>query len=153
VDNVVSSVQLTGDAKRGKITVTDMRHPSGVRFSSTQSFVVSYVPAGTQNPVTVVLTPLPGSAGAPVTTTDDEDGSSLRSVGGAYSPVLWYYILPGAPTSSPTVSGNHVYFAIGQNIVALDVNPAETDPSVRVGFGEQVAGSEMRVLSSHLHRL
>ena len=138
VDNVVSSVQLSGDAKRGKITVTDMRHPSGVRFSSTQSFVVSYVPAGTQNPVTVVLTPLPGSAGVPVTATADEDGSSVRSVGGAYSPVLWYYILPGAPTSSPTVSGNHIYFAIGQNIVALDVNPAESDPSVRVGFGEQV---------------
>ena len=54
------SPHARGDAKRGKITVTDMRHPSGVRFSSTQSFVVSYVPAGTQNPVTVVLTPLPG---------------------------------------------------------------------------------------------
>ena len=137
-DSVVSSVQLNGDARRGRITVTDMRHPSGVRFSSAQSFVVSYVPAGSQNPVTVVLSPLPSSAANPIVESVSDDGSSVRNLGGGFTPVLWYYVLPGAVTSSPTLSGNHIYVGMGPNIVALDVNPAESDPAVRVGFGEQI---------------
>jgi hypothetical protein len=135
-DAVSSSLQLSGDPKRGRIVVTDMRHPSGARFSATQSFVVTYTPSGTQSPLTVVLTPMPVLPGG--TTTGDE--GSVRVIGGNYNPVLWYYVLPGRPTAGPTLSGGHVYLVVDANLVAVDADPSENDPGVRPGFGEQVMG-------------
>lgn len=135
-DAVSASLQLTGDPKRGRLVVTDMRHPSGARFSSTQSFVVTYTPSGAQSAVTVVLTPTPVSAGG---TTTNEEGT-VRVIGGNYTPVLWYYVLPGRPTAGATLSGGFIYLVVDGNIVAVDSDPSENDPGVRVGFGEQVIG-------------
>jgi hypothetical protein len=62
--------------------------------------------------------------------------------------LLWYYVLPGQPDSSPTLIGDYVYYTMqygsGNNtqqphyVVAVDVNPASNDPQVRSGFGEPV---------------
>jgi len=136
-NNPVSSTQnLVGDASRGRISVTDMR-VSGRRFSSSLSFVVTYVPAGGTSDKTVVITPTPllpfNGAGA--------DIDSRGIVNGGYSPLLWYYVLPGTPTSSVTLAGDMLYLAVlngTPKIVALDADPASNDPAVRPGLGLQV---------------
>ncbi|MFY7951923.1 MAG: hypothetical protein ACOVT5_05405, partial [Armatimonadaceae bacterium] len=71
--------------------------------------------------------------------TTNEEGT-VRVIGGNYTPILWYYVLPGRPTAGATLSGGFIYLVIDGNIVALDSDPSENDPGVRVGFGEQVLG-------------
>ncbi|WP_309717547.1 PQQ-binding-like beta-propeller repeat protein [Armatimonas sp.] len=134
--SVSSTQNLVGDASRGRISVTDMR-VSGRRFSSSLSFVVTYVPAGGTSDKTVVITPTPllpfNGAGA--------DIDSRGIVNGGYSPLLWYYVLPGTPTSSVTLAGDMLYLGVlngTPKVVALDADPASNDPTVRSGLGLQV---------------
>lgn len=141
--NISITQQLAGDANRGRIVVTDLRVPGG-RLSSTLSFVMTYVPAGGTTDKTVILTPtalLPNNGQG--NEVDDRDNGGNRILSSGYSPILWYYILPGVPTSSPSLSGGVIYMGIGLNggnnaIVAVDASPALNDPGVRIGFGQQI---------------
>ena len=133
---ISSSANLTGDASRGRIVVTDMR-ANGRRFSSSLSFVVTYVPAGGTGDKTVVVTPTPL---LPFTGAEN-DIETRGLVNGGYSPLLWYYVLPGEPTSSLTLTGDMLYLGIRDTdakVVALDADPASNDPGVRSGLGLQV---------------
>jgi len=141
--NVSVTQQLVGDANRGRIVVTDLRVPGG-RLSSTLSFVVTYVPAGGKTDKTVVLTPTPllpnNGTGSEV---DDRENGGTRLLSSGYSPILWYYVLPGTPTSAPSLNGSILFMGMGVNgggnaVVAVDANPASNDPGVRSGFGQQV---------------
>lgn len=138
LNSTSSNQNLSGDADRGRLVITDMRVNGGY-FSSSLSFVVTYTPAGASQQETVVISPsalLPSTDGSEV---DARDASLAEN--GNYSPLLWYYVLPGAPTSSVTLSGDLLYLGMtelgtGRNVlVGLDADPASNDPSVRVGMG------------------
>nr|WP_309690783.1 hypothetical protein [Armatimonas sp.] len=127
---------MVGDATRGRIVMTDLRTAGG-RFSTSLSFVVTFVPAGGNADETVVISPsalLPNNGAG-----TDVDPRGLP-VNGSYSPLLWYYVLPGLPTSAPTLAGDILYLGIAsggrENLVALDAEPTSNDPTIRAG--EQV---------------
>ncbi|WP_395093096.1 hypothetical protein [Armatimonas sp.] len=127
---------MVGDATRGRIVMTDLRTAGG-RFSTSLSFVVTFVPAGGNADETVVISPsalLPNNGAG-----TDVDPRGLP-VNGSYSPLLWYYVLPGLPTSAATLAGDVLYLGIAsggrENLVALDAEPTSNDPTIRAG--EQV---------------
>jgi hypothetical protein len=139
VQTVTAQVQngnapVTGDAARGRITINNLQVPGG-RFSTAQSFVVTYRPIGGTADRTIVIRPTPTVPG----TGDTIDATAqIAAIGGGYNPLLWYYVLPVVPSSSPTLIGNAIYFVSDQGVIAVDADPSVNDPSVRVGFGEQV---------------
>uniref|UniRef100_UPI003752D6FE hypothetical protein n=1 Tax=Armatimonas sp. TaxID=1872638 RepID=UPI003752D6FE len=127
---------MVGDATGGRIVMTDLRTAGG-RFSTSLSFVVTFVPAGGNADETVVISPsalLPNNGAG-----TDVDPRGLP-VNGSYSPLLWYYVLPGLPTSAATLAGDVLYLGIAsggrENLVALDAEPTSNDPTIRAG--EQV---------------
>ena len=73
----------------------------------------------------------------------------------------WYYVIPGTPTSAPTLIGDYLFFNMnptltpvgggatfsGTNcVVAVDAAPAANDAAVRLGFGEPILH-----LEKHIH--
>ncbi len=110
--------QYTADYARGRITITNFQS-TGNAASASQSFVVTATPAGQGAPVTQVHAPLNSTFG------DD------------FTPLLWYYVLPGAPRSSPTLIGDYIYFNQVRGgttaITAVDANPGLNDPTVKRG--------------------
>jgi hypothetical protein len=150
VQNQVGRAGLDGDPARGRITITNFQTTGGTGFSATQSFVVTYTPAGTTTPKSVVLSPTPNVVGAAETAdgtnlgVDPTTTTTQRVASSGFTPIQWYYVLPGLPLSSPTLNGNVLYFMQQRSgnsyIVAADANPAANDPRVRVGSGEQIIG-------------
>lgn len=132
---------IIGDPDRGRIIINDMRTGAS-NFSSSLSFVVTYTPAGSKQPEVVVLAPsafLPNIG----TGTDIDPREAGLPDNGNYSPLLWYYVLPGRPTSSLTLNGDLLYLGVAGAgatgmVVALDADPSSNDPSVRTGLGQQV---------------
>jgi hypothetical protein len=136
---------LDGQPERGRITITNFQAQGSTGFSATQSFVVTYTPAGRDH--------------APVRRSFADPKPCRRRrfhrrYGQPYrrhhkpSRVEWLHAdplvlrYPGVPISSPTLNGDVIYFMQqrnGQNyIVAADANPAANDPQVRSGSGEQI---------------
>jgi hypothetical protein len=151
VQNQVGRPGIDGNPARGRITITNFQTTGSSGFSSTQSFVVTYTPAGTTTPRSVVLPPTPSLVGAaadpadPTNSGSDPNTTASRRVASSgFTPILWYYVLPGEPISSPTLQGDVLYFmqkrAGNSYIVAADANPAANDPRVRPGSGEQILG-------------
>lgn len=104
--------QYTVDATRGKITITNFQPATGGRaVSASQSFVVTVTLAGSSASITQIHAPLNSDFG------DD------------FTPLLWYYVLDGAPLSSPTLIGDYIYFTQGagnaSQLVAAEANPID----------------------------
>ena len=140
--NPSNSLKL--DADRGKIEITNFYVDGGV-FSASQSFVVRYSPVGGGASKVAIISPLPPSAagtyGLPVDATGKVDVSS-----GGFTPLLWYYVLPGEPLSPPTLVGDYLYYTMRKNVkgvptqyvMAIDADPASKDGAIRVGFSEPI---------------
>ncbi len=132
--------QYTVDAARGKITITNYQPSAGGAgggqgvASASQSFLVTVTTPPGQTSVNQIHAPL---------------NSLFRD---DFSPLLWYYVLPGEPQSSPTLSGDVIYFTVqtapgGRTthaVVGLDANPTATNPTVK--RGQQVAEDFMNHL-------
>lgn len=116
---------LDGDADAGRVTIRNMATGSG-RFSSSQSFIVTYTPQGATQPVTEVVSP---SSRAQVANADTESANLPQD----YNPLLWYYVLPTVPTGAASRVGDLVYIPTQAGIVAVDGNPTENDPDIRAG--------------------
>jgi hypothetical protein len=143
------NARVTTSPAEGKITIVNFLDPqtgqgtaSPQNLSATQSFVVTYTPAGSTTSSTILLNPLPSFAGNTATTSNTVAGETTTATQqfatSGFSPILWYYVLPGAPTSSPTLSGSVIYYMSGSYLVALDADPGATDPLVQVGAGGQI---------------
>ncbi|GAB4458034.1 MAG: hypothetical protein OHK0029_18680 [Armatimonadaceae bacterium] len=130
------------DGGQGRIRINNSRVGNG-GFSASQSFVVRYTPFGSQDERRVVVSPVPLAAGDPGNLPVDSTGQLTLNTGG-YTPLLWYYVLPGVPgaNTSPTLIGDYIYWSGIANgaahIFAVDARPQDNDPTVRIGFGEQV---------------
>jgi hypothetical protein len=156
--NTGDGVQVQADPARGKITLVNFQNNNGggQQFSASQSFVVRYTPAGGAQEKRVVIPATPTILGDPNSATGDPNvtnqttdpsGGNARSGANGFSPLQWYYVLPGRPLSSPTLNGDSLYFNIATptagggfspQVIALDADPAANDPTVRIGSGEQV---------------
>lgn len=139
-----NNAQFTVDASRGTITINNFVSPLGAggpggnALSASQSFVVRATPLGATAEVTTTVRPQPSSApppGFPPSVADVT--SAARTIRGDYSPLLWYYVLPGTPLSSPTLSGSHLYYSANVGgtaaVIAVDSDPQGNDPTVRQG--------------------
>ncbi len=136
------------DYKTGRLTIADFGAINNGEnlFSASSSFVVGYNRAtgGASRPDTKIFSPY----GAVQTLTTGEEGAVLDgatgtiATSGGFTPLLWYYVLPGTPTASPTRIGDQIFMNIRLNtvglIVAVDADPAGNDPTVRLRSGEQV---------------
>lgn len=128
------------DANTGRVTLTNFN--VGDRyFSASQSFVVRYTPRGGTQPVARVIAPFPPGTEASFGKAVDANGEITGQSGG-FTPLLWYYVLPGTPVSAPALYGDYIHFTINKGgqvyLLGVDANPAAKDPTVRPGFGEQV---------------
>ena len=127
-----NGAQFSLDGDRSTIVVNNFA-AGNRQFSATQSFVVRYTPLNTNTPVTEIITPTPSGT---------TSGTTANANPGGFTPLQWYYVLPGRAQSSPTLVGENIYFTIkkgGNNyLIAVDADPASQDPSVRIGFGDPV---------------
>ena len=123
---------FTLDGDRSTIILTNFS--TGNRtFSAAQSFVVRYTPRGTNAPISEIVTPTPSGA---------TQGAAANANPGGFTPLQFYYVLPGAAQSAPSLIGNNLYYTMKKNgrsyLIAVDADPASTDPAVRLGFGDPV---------------
>ena len=123
---------FTLDGDRSTIVLTNFS--TGNRtFSASQSFVVRYTPRGATAPVSEIITPTPNGT---------TQGANANANPGGFTPLQFYYVLPGRAQSSPSLIGGNIYYTIKKNgrsyLIAVDADPASTDPSVRLGFGDPV---------------
>jgi hypothetical protein len=125
-NNNSSNGVLDGDADAGRITVRNMATGGG-RFSSSQSFIITYTPQGATQPVTEVVSP---SARLQTANNATAENPTLPQ---DYNPLLWYYVLPTRPTGAATRVGELLYFPSREGIIAVDADPTQTDPDVRAG--------------------
>ncbi|MDX1933952.1 MAG: hypothetical protein SFU56_15235 [Capsulimonadales bacterium] len=147
------SPQLILDGDRGRITVVNSRAANNQAFSASQSFVVRYTPKGGGSERRTVVNPVPRGATLTYGAGSDEQGNdvTLTPANPAFTPLLWYYVLPGGARTSPTLVGDYIYYtmtkrdpnfpadtATASYIVAVDANPAANDGQIRVGYGEPV---------------
>ena len=126
-DGTVSTGILEGDAESGKITIKNMSPGQG-RFSSSQTFLVTYTPRDRQQPITVPVAPSSRVQTANGGGTDVVDPALPRQ---DFDPLLWYYVLPGTPSGGLSRVGGNLYYSSNFGIVALDADPASGDPDVR----------------------
>jgi hypothetical protein len=137
--NVGNSV-LRLDGPRGRIDVLNFNAGNNSNlFSAAQSFVVSATPVGEAAPRRFIVSPRPDDLAS---NTAGNEGQPIN-VSGGFTPILWYYVLPGNPTSPPTLVGDNIYFTLraasgGTYLIAADSDPSSNDATVRVGFSEQV---------------
>ena len=138
--------RLDVDYATGKVTVADFHKPDDPKqlFSASSTFILKYTPKGTP----VADGGQPTKAFAPFGTVPNvsidangqllDGGDGSNSTSGGFSPLLWYYVLPGTPNGSPVKIGDQIFLTIGGKIVAVDADPVSNDPTVRVRSGEQV---------------
>ena len=139
VSGTVGNGMIEGDAAAGTVTIKNMAAGQG-RFSSSQSFFVTYTPRDRTQPVTVIVSP---SARVQAVNNAAGDGEEADPAlpRQDFSPLLWYYVLPGTPTSGLTRIGGTLYYGYKQNsvggevygILGVDANPGASDPDVRPG--------------------
>ncbi len=120
------------DYSTGNVTIADFGALNGGDrlLSASSSFVVNYTPAVGVTTVGVpkVLTPF-GQAFDPKTGTSQ----------GSFSPLLWYYVLDGGtPLSSPVKIGSQILFTWTNGLIALDADPASSDPNVHLRSGKPI---------------
>lgn len=127
--NQTSSGTVDLDPDAGRITLRSMIGNGG-RFSSSQSFVVTYTPQGATQPITQIVSP---SARLQVINNGTSDVVDNAALPQDYNPLLWYYVLPTNPTGPATRVGEALYFPTANGIVAVDADPAANDPDVRAG--------------------
>ncbi len=135
------NAQFVVDAGRGTITLTNFVSPlgNGLPMSASQSFIVKATLAGATAEQTFVFRPQPAALAAPGAPpiTEDITGTPITPLRGDYSPLLWYYVLPGEPRSSPTLAGSYLYFStfVGgkATLMAVDSDPKGNDATVREG--------------------
>ena len=142
--DVNDRTRIDVDYQNGRITVQDFGALNNGEnlFSTSSSFVVRYQPVtssttanqGSDNFNRVIVSPF---GTVPAASDANTALNPVSTVSGGFSPLLWYYVLPGAPTSAPTRIGDNIYFTIGNRVLAVDSDPASIDPGVRVGSGEQ----------------
>jgi hypothetical protein len=153
--NQANSPQLTLDADRGRVIVKNFRG-SGSGFSASQSFVVRYYSREGRAERKIVIPPTPLGSTATVGEQVDATGR-LSSNPGGFSPLLFYYVLPGMPLSQPSLVGDYIYYNVASRdpdsasfsnvgfVVAVDARPYSNDPQVRIGLSEQVMNVTDRV--------
>ncbi|MBC7806634.1 MAG: hypothetical protein H7145_10830, partial [Akkermansiaceae bacterium] len=138
------------DYKTGRLTIADfgaLNNGTNL-FSASSSFVVTYNSATGGNastPQTKVISPYGPVQNVSVATNPNSTGDVLDNVTGAsssggFTPLLWYYVLPGAPQASPTKIGDQIFLTIENRIIAVDADPASNDPTLRLRSGEQAYG-------------
>ncbi len=145
VSTQVNAVQFTTGSSRDRVTISSFQGAGGGQaFSASQTFVLKYTPTGTSSNKTVIVPPVAeapdGSFG---TNFNPNSDTTVRNAASQVSPLLWYYVLPYAPLSSPTLIGDSIYFTQNRTvsvnntlvqasgIVAVDADPASTDGTVR----------------------
>jgi hypothetical protein len=140
------------DYTTGRLTIADFGALNNGEnlFSASSSFVVSYNPksvGGATTPDVKIFSPYgPVQNVATGSVEDVLTGSTgTTATSGGFTPLLWYYVLPGAPQGSPTKIGDQIFLSIGNRIIAVDADPASNDPSVRLRSGEQVYGVVSRI--------
>jgi hypothetical protein len=139
--NADGSAQLRLDASRGKIQIINF-NANGGQFSASQSFIVTVTPLNQTTPVRFVVHPLPPIATGSYGSNTGPTGT-INPESGGFTPLQWYYVLPGNPMSAATLIGNYLFFTMQPtngrpSIVAVDADPASNDATVRVGFGEPI---------------
>jgi hypothetical protein len=144
--NQPNGQQFLLDGDRGRITILNFRVGTN-SFSASQSFVVRYRPKNGAQERRIIIPPVPQTGDATnYGQAVDATGRITQNTGG-FTPMLWYYVLPGMPRCQPTLIGDYIYYTaqIKQSngttpsyVIALDARPADLDPAVRVGFSEPV---------------
>ena len=141
--NQAVSPQFTLDGDRGRVIVKNFRGGGG-GFSASQSFVVKYYSREGRNERKAIIPPVPIGANSTYGQQVDATGRISTNPGG-FTPLLFYYVVPGLPRSQPTLIGDFVYFNVSvsnavvnskAHIIAVDARPYETDATVRLGFSE-----------------
>lgn len=135
------NAQFVVDAGKGTITLTNFVSPlgNGLPMSASQSFVVRATPVGATAEQTFIFRPQPVAGASPNVVPNETDltGNRVTPLRGDYSPLLWYYVLPGEPKSSPTLAGSYLYFStfVGgtTTLMAVDADPKGNDATVREG--------------------
>lgn len=136
--------QLLLDGARGRITIINSRGGGGQGvFNAAQSCVVRFTSANAPTEKRYVAAPTDTAQSSTYGQSVDDQGNIQGGpVRGGYTPLLWYYCVPGDPTSSPTLIGNYLYYTAATNagtyLFAVDGNPSERDPAVRVGLSEPI---------------
>ena len=111
------------DYDNGRITITDFSIPNSGDttngsdyFSASSTFVVSYTKKNAQPG------DKPGEKPFSPRFTLSQTGTD-PSIQGGYTPLLWYYVLPGTPSGSPVKIGDQLFLNIGNTVVAVDADP------------------------------
>lgn len=147
------------DYKTGRLTVADFGALNNGEnlFSASSSFVVTYNPSTGGNgstPQTKILSPYGTLQNVNTVTDPNSTGDVLNnatgSSSGGFTPLLWYYVLPGTPSASPTKIGDQIFLTINNLIIAVDADPASNDPTVRLRSGEQVYGVVGEIITRDL---
>jgi hypothetical protein len=126
-----ASGNLDLDPQAGTITIKNMSVGND-RFSSSQSFFVTYTPRDQGQPVTIVVSPS-SRVQAANNAAGDGDVADPALPRQDYSPLLWYYVLPGTPTGGLSRVGGTLFYVSNFGIVGVDADPAANDPDVRPG--------------------
>lgn len=143
--NLIQGTHFQANPTSGKITINNFQDPGGNNLASlAQAFVVRLRRDANAAETTIIRYPS-GSGG--LRDNGAGDGSD------DYSPLLWYYVLPGRPLSSPTMIGEHIYYiaetpapgGTDRRVVAVNADPASIDPQVKVGAGQQVLSVTRRI--------
>jgi hypothetical protein len=138
------SPQFAVDAGRGTITINNFVSPvnPAQSMSASQSFVVRATLAGGTGESSFLFRPTPpvlapSASSFQTTPTTAVPLETDERVRGDYSPLMWYYVLPGTPMNSPTLSGDYLYYPAQVRgramLIALDANPQNNDPAVGKG--------------------